>query len=345
MEVNAAACHELLKKTIKQKLAYRDDCDYTEWKKQIKEKYDELLGINEIRKNECPLNLVIESAEYMDGYRRIRFTYESEVGAVVPAYILIPNTGKEKYPVVITLQGHSSGFHNSVSIAKSERDKNYIKTQGAYTTQAVKQGYIGVAIEQRAMGERRPEDPGRSGALMCGHEAHVAEMLGRTLLGERAWDISKLIDALASFPECDLDKIVLTGSSGGGTATYYSACFDERIKIAAPDCSFCAYEDSIMNFHHCSCNYIPHAYEWFEMQDLACLIAPRNLICMNGGLDEVFPPEGVKKAYRTVEKIYAREHATGNCRLSFSTKGHYWCQNLVWPAIREEMLKLGWLDE
>lgn len=344
MEVKAALCHELLKKSLTPKLSYNKDCDYKQWKGQIKEKFDELLGINEIRNNTCPLNIDIEEAEIFDEYKRIRFTFESEIGAVVPCYILIPNLGKEKYPVVITLQGHSSGFHNSVGIAKSSGDMSYITDRGNFAVQAVKEGYIGVAIEQRAMGERRPTEFNRGGANMCEHEAHVAEMLGRTIIGERAWDISKTIDALAYFSECDLDKIALTGNSGGGTATYYGACFDERIKIAMPDCAFCNYEDSIMNFYHCSCNYIPHAYEWFEMQDLACLIAPRILVSMSGAKDEIFPMHGVKKGFKTIEAIYAQENATGNCRQVFSTKGHYWCKNLVWPAMREEMLKLGWIE-
>lgn len=44
-------------------------------------------------------------------YRFIRFTFESEYDEIVPCYLLIPKLGKEKYPVAITLQGHTTGFH------------------------------------------------------------------------------------------------------------------------------------------------------------------------------------------------------------------------------------------
>jgi hypothetical protein len=55
-----------------------------------------------------------------------------------------------------------------------------------------------------------------------------------------------------------LEKIVITGNSGGGTASFYSACLDERIKISAPSCSFCTYDSSILDIHHCPCNQIPY---------------------------------------------------------------------------------------
>ena len=58
-----------------------------------------------------------------------------------------------------------------------------------------------------------------------------AIILGRTLIGERAWDVMRAIDVLSYFKELDLD--VITGNSGGGTASFYSACLDERIKISA----------------------------------------------------------------------------------------------------------------
>lgn len=37
----------------------------------------------------------------------------------------------------------------------------------------------------------------------------------------------------------DLDKIMLMGNSGGGTATAYTAIFEDRVKIAIPSCAVC----------------------------------------------------------------------------------------------------------
>lgn len=347
MNINGAECHERLVKLITQKLAFSEKADYAAWRKEIREKFIELLGIDKCEANACPLNVDVESTEQMDGYRRIRFTYESEKGAVVPCYLLVPDTGKEKYPVVITLQGHSSGFHNSIGVPKYEGDENYSGAggngRGAFAVQAVKEGYIALAIEQRGMGERRPVEFNRRWAHMCGYEGDNSFMFGRTLVGERAWDVSKAIDALASFSECDLDKIAITGNSGGGTMSFYAACYDERIKISVPSCAFCDYKSSIMAMHHCTCNYIPNAYQWFEMQDLSALIAPREFVAVAGKEDPIFPIEGVRTAFETVKKIYEKAGAKDNCKLIETPKGHWWCVDIIWPTVKEKMQKLGWI--
>ena len=334
-------CHSLLIKSMQQKLAFNETNDFENWKSQIRKKFIELTGIDKIEKNSCPLNVQIENEEQKEGYKQIRFVFESEKGSFVPCYLLIPDTGKEKYPVAITLQGHSSGFHNSVGILKSPTEENYQK-RGNFAVQAVKNGFVALAIEQRGMGERRPNGEHQKMASMCEYEAHIALLLGRTILGERIWDVSKAIDVLERFSQCDLDKILITGNSGGGTMSSYAACFDERIKVSVPSCAFCSYEDSIMNWYHCACNFIPHVYEWFEMQDLSCLIAPRNVVFITGEQDLIFPLYGVEKGYKTVEKIFEMSGYKNNCRLVKTSKGHWWCSDIVWTEIAKETEKLGW---
>ena len=335
-------CHVSVAKKTKQLLAFNPEKDFFAWKKELKEKFIELSGIHEIEANACPLNFEIEEEVQMEGYKRIRFTIESEKNAIVPCYVLIPDGAKEKLPVVITLQGHSSGFHNSIGEVKFAGDIDY-QPRGQFAVQAVREGYIAVAIEQRAMGERRARVFNHDGAQMCSYEANNAFILGRTIVGERTWDISRVIDALSNFSECDTDKIVVTGNSGGGTATFYSACYDERVKIAVPSCAFCPYEDSIMAIFHCSCNYIPSAFKYFEMQDLAGLIAPRTFIPVAGKVDDIFPIDGVRRGFETVKDIYAVAGAPENCKLVETPKGHWWCVDIIWPTIKEEMKKLGWI--
>ena len=42
-------------------------------------------------------------------------------------------------------------------------------------------------------------------------------MLGRTMIGERCWDVSRAIDVLEALPEVDAARIAVMGNSGGGT--------------------------------------------------------------------------------------------------------------------------------
>ncbi len=326
-------CHQLLTKKIQPLLRFDETQNYEVWRGKLREKLYELVGIPSIQKNACPLRIEIENEVQKDGYKQIRFTFESENGAFVPCYLLIPDGEKKKYPVAITLQGHSSGFHNSIAEPKDESESEYALGRGAFAVQAVKRGYVALAIEQRGMGERRPTAPHQNGAQMCSYTSHIALLLGRTIIGERMWDVSKAIDALSTFDCVDMDDITITGNSGGGTMSFYASCFDERIKLSAPSCAFCTYEHSILHWFHCSCNFIPHAYEWFEMQDLASLIAPRKLLVIAGKEDAFFPIHGVKEGYRTVERIYQSVGKQEYCDFVETPKAHWWCEDLVWDNI------------
>ncbi len=335
--INNDIIHENLF-NVTPKLAYNESNDYQEWKKAIKEKYTELLGLENIAKNACDLNVEVEECIETEEYTRYRYVFESEKGCFVPCYLLIPKLAQEKFPVCICVQGHSTGFHISIGEPKYEGDDKFLETS-TFALDAVKNGFAALAIEQRGMGERTTPRQDRGRALTCGcyHTALTALMLGRTLIGERVWDISKGIDSLQHFAErLDLDDITLVGNSGGGTATYYTACYDQRIKTAIPSCAVCSYKDSIGEMWHCSCNYIPHSAEYFDMGELATLIAPRNLLICNGEVDPIFPLPGTKEVYSVVEKIYQKENAADKCRLVvIPDKPHYFDKHVVFSTLKE----------
>ena len=112
--INPDICHRLLAKNTVPTLAYNSNASSYQQRVLLKKKFIELLGISEIEKNACPIEIKIELEKKCDGYRHISFSFESEVGEVVPCHLLIPDTGLERYPLCITLQGHSTGVHLSL---------------------------------------------------------------------------------------------------------------------------------------------------------------------------------------------------------------------------------------
>ncbi len=346
MQANGVLCHDILVENMKPKFSYNAKSNYNKWKENIREKFIETTGLDAIALNTCEPNFEIDEEVQKEGYKQIKFSFYSEVGAVVTAYILIPDVVKGKLPVVITLQGHSTGAHNSIGVVKYDEDKGYAEGRGAFAVQGVKEGYIAVAIEQRAMGERAAKNTDfrrvdLNAIPMCYYESMTSILMGRTTIGERCWDIKRTIDMLSNFEECDLDRIAITGNSGGGTASYYAACYDERIKICMPSSAFCPYKESILRFYHCSCNYIPSAYKYYDMQDLSCLIAPRQLTIVTGQLDPSFLVEGVRRGYETVKKVYAKEKAEKNTKLIITPNGHWWNVDIMWKEIKKEFERLG----
>lgn len=328
-------CHNNEYDNISPLLSFDDSRDFAEYKKAVHERLFNLLGMGEFRKVEP--NIEIEFKKDFDSFREIRFTFDTEKYCRAICHLWIPKLGKEKYGVVICLQGHSTGMHISMGRPLYEGDEETMNGGDRdFAVQIIKEGYAALIIEQRAFGERKSPllDHKNNTSTTCLHASMIALMLGRTLLGERVWDISRAIDVLSAFPEIDTEKIACMGNSGGGTATFYAACMDERIKLVMPSCAVCTYRDSIVAMRHCACNYIPKVAKYFDMGDLSCLIAPRPFIIVAGKEDPIFPKHGVEKTFETVKKIYEKAGAPENCRLIFGEEGHRFYANPSWDVLR-----------
>ena len=356
MKSDGRVCHDLLTAKMQQKLGFSEEKDFGEWRKALKAKFNELLGVELIEANANPNPVIeIEAIVQKDGYKQYRCLFESEIGATVIFYVLIPDNAKkgEKRPMVITLQGHSTGVHNALGEPHDDGDGEYALAEGKFAVQSVNEGYITVAIENRGMGERAAthivDEEGKVVRRVyhgqrpgCYYEQMTGVLMGRTVLGERVFDTKCTIDmVLENFGEyIDEKKIAITGNSGGGTVSFYMACYDERIALSVPSCAFCPYPESILRFYHCSCNYIPFAYKWWDMQDLAALIAPRRLVLVNGEKDPSFKADGVRRGYETVKKIYEKAGVPDNCKSIIHENGHYWRVDIIWPTIKEEFAKI-----
>jgi len=274
--------NEYLLRNRKPKLAFDEQADYEAWRQQVKEKLTELLG--DMPEEKVPLNVRVEWEKEHDTFIEKRIIFDTEPFASVPCHLWVPKAAKKPCPAVICLQGHSTGMHISMGRAIYEEDKELISGGDRdFAPQIVKEGYAALVLEQRAFGERCSEKVNTS--TTCVHPAMVSLLVGRTLLGGRVWDVSRAIDVLETLPEIDNDRIACMGNSGGGTATYYAACMDERIKIAMPSCAVCTFEQSIGIMRHCDCNYLPGMQKYFDMGEISCLIAPRKLVVVNGKED------------------------------------------------------------
>jgi small neutral amino acid transporter SnatA (MarC family)/cephalosporin-C deacetylase-like acetyl esterase len=323
------SCHEYLLKTIPQCLGYDSKKNFRKWRQEVAEKLKELIGV---LPEKVPLNLRIEQEWENDLFKEKRFVFSSEAHTDVPCHLLIPKKGKAPFPVVICLQGHTPGMHLSLGRAKYDGDKELITGEDtSYAIQAIHEGYAALVIEQRCFGERKTV---RFGSF-CQHPSMTALLLGRTMIGERVWDVSRAIDALDEFHEIDTNKIGCMGHSAGGTVAYFSACLDKRIKIAMVSGYICTFRDSIGMIFHCECNYIPGILKYFEMGDLACLIAPRALVVVTSRNDKIFPIKGAKETFSTIHQIYDKAGVPNKCKLVIGKKKHRFYSNLAWPVFRK----------
>ena len=321
--------HIDLLKTIRPTQRFRPGEDFAAWQTHARAKLNELLGLP---LETCAPDLRIEWQQDCGDHTETRFLFASEPGVDVLCHLLLPKTDVP-VPLVICLQGHSTGMHISLGQPKFPGDEVTISGGDRdFARQIVARGQAALAIEQRAFGERGGTPTGPA----CYQPAVQALLLGRTLLGERVWDISRAIDVIeAHFPAIDPSRIAIMGNSGGGTATIYAAALDDRLAAAMPSCAFCGYLPSIGEQYHCLCNYIPGIVRHFDMGDLAGLIAPRPLIVVNGKEDDIFPLSSALVQAEIARELYAAANAPTNFRHVVGPEGHRFYAAQGWPAFDE----------
>lgn len=127
-------------------MSYQEDVDFVQWRNTLREKLMELLGL--------PLELCdpafdIEYVKQKDGFLDYRFTVQTEPGYHVPCHLMVPDTGKETYPLTVCLMGHGSGMH--LVLGESMRDSDTRMLQNwphrAMGLRAIRDGRCALAIE------------------------------------------------------------------------------------------------------------------------------------------------------------------------------------------------------
>jgi len=325
--------HEYMKNKINAtvpSMRYDGKEDYEAWRKRASEKLYELLGLPF---EMCDDLFEMEAETDCGSYIRTDFTFQSEEGYFVRGSFLAPKEAKFPLPLAICIQGHSTGMHISLGEERFPGDKELIAGGRDFAIRAMEEGYCAVVLEQRYMGQCGQDEDGEPSCLTR-NTALPSLLLGRTGIGERVWDVQRLLDVVENYfsEYVDKERIVCMGNSGGGTITFYVSCVDDRIKLSMPSCYVCEFEYSIVPLHHCSCNYIPGILKYFNMGDMAGLMASRKLVLVCGEEDPIFPIEGSVKSYERALEIFQYQGNEENCCLVKGSAGHQFYPDLAWPV-------------
>ncbi len=332
MENKSARLNEqIIMKSVTPLLRYKDGEDVKAWQEIAGKKLHELLKLDAMKK--VPPEIKIEYTKDRGDFTETRFLLRSEESFWLPCHYWRPKKSG-KLTTVICIQGHSTGMHISMGRIIYERDAASISGGDRdFAVRVIKEGYSAVMMEQRGMGECDGEADGPK----CHVGAMSALINGRTMIGERVWDVMRLIDALLDNfgEEVDEDKIVIMGNSGGGTTSFYAGCVDQRISYVMPSCAVATYSGSIGAMEHCVCNFIPDIAKYFDMGDLAGLIAPRPLVVVSGKEDPIFPIDTAKECVKEAARIYSALGAADKCRHVIGNGGHRFYANDAWPVMNE----------
>ena len=338
LSLSPSEFHHMLMTGITPQLRY-DGGEVPRWQRRLRRKLRQLVGDMPAQRVPLRVRRLWVRDHPLGSFEKIVFT--SEPGCDVPAYVCLPRIARPPYTFMICLQGHSTGMH--VSIAVQREDENQpLQVEGDrdFALGCMRRGIAALCIEQRSFGERRELRQKMVSPHGCHDAAMQALMLGRTLIGERVYDVDRGMDYLASRQDVDMHRVGVMGNSGGGTISLFSAALLPRIAFAMPSCYFCTFRDSIMSIYHCADNYLPGLLKYAEMSDLMGLFAPKPVVLVSGVDDDIFPISGARKAFRSLQQIYAAAGAPAACHHVIGGGGHRFYAEEAWPVMLEEIARL-----
>jgi cephalosporin-C deacetylase-like acetyl esterase len=227
------------------------------------------------------------------GYRLEKLVYESEPGITVPALLFVPEGGAARKPAVIYVneRGKAAGWGPEGDIEA-----------------LIARGFIVLAIDPCGWGETRPgQNPDEDNATyrMFGNypDAMRALLVGRTLVGMRAGDISRGVDLLVGRPEVDPAKIYGFGVGAGALTLLHEAVLDRRISALALDHMLVSFQSVVTHRMHHDIyeSVIPGVLKAYDLPDLVAAVAPRPV-----WLVDAVDPLGHEVKLADTEKEYAR---------------------------------------
>ena len=322
--------------------------DVKTWRKTGRKKMTELLGLSRMAQElkDFKPTVTLSEPEDVGDHTRQKGEILTEPGIRIPFWLLKPKAdpgSSGKYPLAICSHGHdTNGMNTYAGVWQNEaHQKRTVTNGGPVGIQAVKRGYIALIPATRGLAKDSsiPDLKGRHGKRECRSQLIHALLVGRTAVGERVWDIQRLLDWALKCPDIDSKRVLMLGNSGGGVLTLNSAAVDERIKVAVPSCSFTSYTSKEGFIFHCDCCLIPRVQREFgDMSDVGGLISPRALLAVNGKKDGLHSFPDVERAMAHVKTIYTAAGVAQKFDHQWGSEGHRFYPDLMWPFIEK------WID-
>ncbi|MCA9414816.1 MAG: acetylxylan esterase [Candidatus Omnitrophica bacterium] len=322
------------------KFSYREDYPggFEVWQKEAREELRRLIGLDRIV-SDCgdhePKVEMSEPGPDLGGYTRQKGLIETEPDVRIPFWLLRPE-GEGPFPLAILPHGHDSiGFDTYAGAAHDEEHQKRITERRAdVAVQAAQRGFVAIAPATRGLSTPGvPDLLKRHGDLDCRSQLIHCLLAGRTAIGERVWDMQRILDWEMTLNEVDSERVLMMGNSGGGMVTLYASACDPRVSVAVPSCSFTLLHSRNGYIYHCDCNLVPGMAEWGDLYDVAGPIAPRPLLVVNGREDTLHSVSDIEKAAARAEAIYRASGHPENFESKFGGGGHRFYPELMWPFV------------
>jgi hypothetical protein len=272
------------------------------WQKSSREKLFRLLRLDDLVEADkpgpqggigLPFDPSIVGTRQEEKYTRYDIEINSTKTRRIHVVLTVPRPLKGRAPAVVCIHGHGGTRNIVYEDATPYRGFARVLAEG---------GYVTISTD---VGQHEPYEE------------------GRTLMGERLWDVMRCVDYLTTREEVAAERIGCAGLSLGGEMAMWLGAMDTRVK-ATVSSGFLTTVDN-MRHGHCPCWNFPGLTENFDFADVYSLISPRYLQCQNGKLERApggFPVSIAEKAMGEIRECYGVFQKGDRAELVVHPAGH-----------------------
>ncbi len=293
----------------------------SKWREELKE----MLGLSPWpERTDLKVNIAGRN-EYGD-YAVTRLSFQSQPGLYVAANLYEPLTKApaEGWPAILYVCGHA----NVRDEGRLQGNKTGYHHHGIWFA---RHNTVCLIIDTIQLGELHGE---HHGTYKLGRWDWITR--GYTPAGVEAWNAIRALDYLETLPSVDKKRIGITGRSGGGAYSWFTAALDDRIRVAVPVAGITDLQNHIVDDcveGHCDCMYFVNYFGW-DYNRLAALIAPRPLLLANSDNDRIFPLDGVMRVHGSLVQVYENLKSADKLGVLITPGPHLDTQELQVGAFR-----------
>ncbi len=261
------------------------------WQQGLRAKLEKLLRIHDLHGSQIDLDPSVGRSQEENGYTLREVAITSTPARRIMALVGVPR-GSGPFPAVVCIHGHDGNrevVYDSRTIYKGFADA------------LSRAGFVTIAV-----------DVGQ----------HSVYEKGRTLMGERLWDLMRCVDYLAALPEVDRSRIGCAGLSLGGEMAMWLGAMDTRV-AATVSSGFLTVMDQ-MEKNHCMCWKLDGLRDLVDFADIYSLVAPRPLQCQNGEKERpaMFTVPLAIRAMQEIRPIYEDMRKPDHLELKIHSGAH-----------------------
>lgn len=281
-----------------------------QWEKkrpELRRQFFEMMGLWPLPKK-SDLKVKITGKAETEHFTVENLHYQSIPGLYVTGNLYIPKKLKKKAPAILYVCGHGSTRIDNVSYGNKV-------TYQHHPAWFAENGYVCLIVDTLQLGEIAGIHHGT-----YRHDMWWWQCRGYTSAGIECWNAIRALDYLQSRKEVDPERIGVTGRSGGGATSWWTAAADDRVKCIIPVAGIADLRSHVLEGEterlkrgvirgHCDCMYFVNTYRW-DFSTVIALCAPRPLMLGNSDKDSIFPVPGyrrIAKKARSIYKLYDAE--------------------------------------